>query len=145
MATGFRPPCQQAQQSSPSWLAGGLARPLFSGHGHPGPVVLIESTTYGGEADDKGEAVTEEANEDRGRLRLQWPTFRGSPVRWGIAAAGWLLLAASILLTSVREQGLSWLDALFLAVLLALFAICVMGTVSTIRHPRPTPTAEDHS
>jgi hypothetical protein len=110
-----------------------------------GPLVLCESATYGGRADDKGEAMAEKANEDRGRLRLQWPTFRGSPVRWGIAAAGWLLLAASILLTSVRTQGISWLDALFLAVLIALFATCVTGTISTIRHPRPTPTAEDHS
>ena len=111
----------------------------------PGPLVLVESTTYGGETDDKGEPVTEKANDDRGRLRLQWPTFRGSPVRWGIGAAGWLLFAASILLTSMREQGLSWLDALFLAVLLALFAIYVTGKVSTIRHPRPTPSAHDHS
>jgi len=89
--------------------------------------------------------MTEKANEDKGQLRLQWPTFRGSPVRWGIAAAGWLLFAASILLTSVLGQGLSWLDAVCLAVLIALFAICVTGTVSTIRHPRPTPAAEDHS
>ena len=108
-------------------------------------MVPSESSTYGGGADDEGEPVTERANEDRGRLRLQWPTFRGSPVRWGIAAAGWLLFAASVLLTSLRGQGPSWLDALFLAVLLALFAICVTGTVSTIRHPRPTPTKEDHS
>jgi len=106
---------------------------------------LVESTTYGGETDDKGEPVTEKANEDRGRLRLQWPTFRGSPVRWGIGAAGWLLFVASILLTSILGQGLSWLDALFLAVLLALFAIYVTGTVSTIRHPRPTPSPHDHS
>jgi len=89
--------------------------------------------------------VIEKANEHRGRLRLQWPTFRGFPVRWGIAAAGWLLFAASILLTSLAGQGLSWLDALFLAALLALFAICITGTVSTIRHPRPTPTTKDHS
>jgi len=89
--------------------------------------------------------MTKKANEDKDRLRLQWPTFRGSPVRWGIAAAGWLLLAASILLTSVRTQGSSWLDALFLAVLIALFAISVTGTISTIRHPRPTPTAENPS
>ena len=89
--------------------------------------------------------MTEKANEDRGRLRLQWPTFRGSPVRWGIAAAGWLLFAASVLLTSLRKRGPSWVDALFLAVLIALFAICVTGTVATIRHPRPTPSAHDHS
>jgi len=89
--------------------------------------------------------VTERANEDRGRLRLQWPTFRGSPVRWGIAAAGWLLFAASVLLTAMRGQGLSWPDGLFLAVLLALVAICVTGTVATVRHPRPTPTTEDHA
>jgi len=89
--------------------------------------------------------MTEKANEDRGRLRLQWPTFRGSPVRWGIAAAGWLLFAVSVLLTSLREQGPSWLDALFLAVLIVLFAICVTGTVATIRHPRPTPTTNSHS
>jgi len=39
------------------------------------------------------------------------------------------------------------LDAAFLAALVALFAICVKGTVSvsTIRHPRPNPAAEDHS
>lgn len=66
-------------------------------------------------------------------------------MRWGIAAAGWLLFAASVLLTSLREQGPSWVDALFLAVLIALVAICVTGTVATIRHPRPTPNTEDHS
>jgi len=89
--------------------------------------------------------MTERANDDRGQLRLQWPTFRGSPVRWGIAAAGWLLFAASILLTSVQGQQLSWLDVVFMAVLFALFAICVTGTVSTIRHPRPTPAMQEHS
>ena len=31
--------------------------------------------------DDEGKPVTEKANRERGRLRLQWPTFRGSPVR----------------------------------------------------------------
>jgi len=66
-------------------------------------------------------------------------------VRWGIAAAGCLLFAASVLLTSLQGQGLHWLDAVFLAVLFALFVICLTGTISTIRHPRPTPTTEDHS
>jgi len=129
----------------PYWDSSGRTHTLLSGRQRPGPLVVSKSATYGGGADDKGEPMTEKANDDKGRLRLQWPTFRGSPVRWGIAAAGWLLFAASILHTSVLGQGLSWLDVVFLAVLIALFAICVTGTVSTIRHPRPTPTAEEHS
>lgn len=112
---------------------------------------LLESSatsTYGEEVDDD-EGVSMDENEkkngteQRGRLRLQWPTFRGSAVGWGIAAVFWLSCAAQSLVGIVRDGGTSLLGGLVLGALVFVGVVCVVGTVATIRHPRPAPPATD--
>lgn len=88
--------------------------------------------------------MDDDATERRGRLRLQWPTFRGSPVGWGIAAAAELAFVVMVVLAIARRgDGASVLDVVFVVALVAVFAVMVTGTVATIRHPRPGPGAGD--
>lgn len=81
--------------------------------------------------------------EQRGRLRLQWPTFRGSSVGWGIGAVFWLSCVAQSLYVAVRDGGTSVLGGLVIGALVIATAVCAVGTVATIRHPRPAPPATD--
>ena len=102
--------------------------------------------TYGGEVDDDEGTTTmdDETNRDQGRLRLQKPTFRGSSVGWGIAAVVWLTSAVSVVVAMATDsRGVAVGHVLFLVALLLATAVCVTGTVATIRHPRPAPPAVD--
>jgi len=87
--------------------------------------------------------MDEDTEQEKGRLRLQRPTFRGSSVGWGIGAFFWLLCAAQSIVRVVQDGGTSVLGALVLVALVALAAVCIIGTVATIRHPRPAPPATD--
>jgi hypothetical protein len=102
-------------------------------------------STYGGEVDDDEGTTTmdDETDRDQGRLRLQKPTFRGSSVGWGIAAVVWLSCVASVVVRMAAEGGAALVDVLILVALLVATAVCVTGTVATIRHPRPAPPAVD--
>ena len=101
--------------------------------------------TYGGGVEEH-EGVTmddRKKSRDQGRLRLQWPTFRGSSVGWGIAAVLWLSCAVPAVVRVVHFGGTSPGGAVLLAALVVASAVCVIGTVSTMRHPRPAPPAVD--
>ncbi|KQN41675.1 hypothetical protein [Frigoribacterium sp. Leaf44] len=87
--------------------------------------------------------MDEDTEHPRGRLRLQRPTFRGSSVGWGIGAFFWLVCAVQALVGVVQNGGTSVVGALVLAGLTVLAAVCIIGTVATIRHPRPAPPATD--
>jgi hypothetical protein len=87
--------------------------------------------------------MDEDAEQERGRLRLQWPTFRGSSVGWGIGAFFWLSSAVLNLVRVVQDGGTSVVGALVLAALIVLAVVCIIGTAATIRHPRPAPPATD--
>jgi len=88
--------------------------------------------------------MDDETNRDQGRLRLQRPTFRGSSVGWGIAAVVWLTSAVSVVVAMATDsRGVAVGHVLFLVALLLATAVCVTGTVATIRHPRPAPPAVD--
>ncbi|KQM25920.1 hypothetical protein ASL10_10820 [Frigoribacterium sp. Leaf8] len=87
--------------------------------------------------------MDEDTEQPRGRLRLQRPTFRGSSVGWGIGAFFWLVCAVQALVRVVQDGGTSVVGALVLVGLTALAVVCVIGTVATIRHPRPAPPATD--
>ncbi|TDT62645.1 hypothetical protein [Frigoribacterium sp. PhB116] len=88
--------------------------------------------------------MDDETNRDQGRLRLQKPTFRGSSVGWGIAAVVWLTSAVSVVVAMATDsRGVAVGHVLFLVALLLATAVCVTGTVATIRHPRPAPPAVD--
>lgn len=80
---------------------------------------------------------------DRGRLRLQRPTFRGSSVGWGLAAVLWLSCAVPALIRVLHFGGTSVGGFMLMAALVVASAVCVIGTVATIRHPRPAPPAID--
>lgn len=102
--------------------------------------------TYGGEVDDDEGATTmdDETNRDQGRLRLQKPTFRGSSVGWGIAAFVWLTCVVSVVVRmATASGGTALVDVLILVALVVATAVCVTGTVATIRHPRPAPPVVD--
>ncbi len=102
--------------------------------------------TYGGEVDDDEGTTTmdDETDRDRGRLRLRRPTFRGSSVGWGIAAVVWLSCVVSVVVRmATGEGGAALVDVLVLVALVVATAVCVTGTVATIRHPRPAPPAVD--
>ncbi|ROP78807.1 hypothetical protein EDF18_1463 [Frigoribacterium sp. PhB107] len=88
--------------------------------------------------------MDDETNRDQGRLRVQKPTFRGSSVGWGIAAVVWLTSAVSVVVAMATDsRGVAVGHVLFLVALLLATAVCVTGTVATIRHPRPAPPAVD--
>jgi len=87
--------------------------------------------------------MDEDTEQGKGRLRLQRPTFRGSSVGWGIAAFFWLFCAVRNIVGVVQNGGTSVVGALVLAALVALAVVCIIGTVATIRHPRPAPPATD--
>jgi len=87
--------------------------------------------------------MDEDTEHPRGRLRLQRPTFRGSSVGWGIGAFFWLVCAVQALVGVVQNGGTSLVGVLVLAGLTILAAVCITGTVATIRHPRPAPPATD--
>jgi len=88
--------------------------------------------------------MDDETNRDKGRLRLQRPTFRGSSVGWGIAAVVWLSCVVSVVVRMATDDGgASLVDVLILVALIVATAVCVTGTVATIRHPRPAPPAVD--
>jgi len=90
--------------------------------------------------------MTDKANDtgDQGRLRLQWPTFRGSAVGWGILAVSQLLFIAAVVLNVVGSgEGWTVVDALLIAASVVVAAVFVTGTVATIRRPRPAPPAVD--
>ena len=103
--------------------------------------------TYGGEVDDDDEGTTtmdDETDRDQGRLRLQRPTFRGSSVGWGISSVVWLSCVVSVVVRmATGEGGAALVDVLVLVALVVATAVCVTGTVATIRHPRPAPPAVD--
>ncbi|MET4053565.1 hypothetical protein ABID81_002943 [Frigoribacterium sp. PvP054] len=81
---------------------------------------------------------------DRGRWRLQKPTFRGSAVGWGISAVVWSSCLAWALAGLVQGDGdVSVGPVLLVGALVVASAVCVAGTVSTVRHPRAAPPAED--
>jgi hypothetical protein len=87
--------------------------------------------------------MDDEKPQDRGRLRLHRPTFRGSAVGWGISAVVWLSCFVGSGLGMMREGSPGVLGVLFLVALGLASGVCVTGTVSTIRHPRPGPPARD--
>jgi hypothetical protein len=80
---------------------------------------------------------------EQGRLRLQWPTFRGSSVGWGIAAVVWLSCAIPAVVGIIRDGGTSIGGGLLSAGLVIASVVCIIGTVATIRHPRKAPPATD--
>jgi len=84
--------------------------------------------------------MDEKTDGDRGRLRLHRPTFRGSAVGWGISAVCSLSWVVMVVIGVARDdRGTTVLDVLFVFALVISFAVCLTGTVSTIRHPRPGP------
>jgi hypothetical protein len=87
--------------------------------------------------------MDEKTTRERGRLRLQRPTFRGSSVGWGLASVLWLSCAVPAVVRVVHFGGTSPGGAVLLAALVVASAVCVIGTVSTMRHPRPAPPAVD--
>ena len=102
------------------------------------------ASTYGGRVDEHGGVTMgEKTSRDQGRLRLQWPTFRGSSVGWGLAAVLWLSCAVPALIRVVHFGGTSVGGFVLLAALVVASAVCVIGTVATLRHPRPAPPAVD--
>jgi hypothetical protein len=103
------------------------------------------TSTYGGRVNEH-EGVTmddEKKSRDKGRLRLQRPTFRGSSIGWGLAAVLWLSCAVPALIRVVHFGGTSAGGFVLLAALIVASAVCVIGTVATLRHPRPAPPASD--
>lgn len=90
--------------------------------------------------------MTDRANDagDQGRLRLRWPTFRGSAVGWGILAVGQLAFIAAAALNVVGSgEGWTVVGGLLIAASVVVAAVFVTGTVATIRRPRPAPPAVD--
>jgi hypothetical protein len=87
--------------------------------------------------------MDENTEQGKGRLRLQRPTFRGSSVGWGIGAFFWLFCAVQSIVGVLQNGGTSVVGALVLIALVALAVVCIIGTVATIRHPRPAPPATD--
>lgn len=90
--------------------------------------------------------MSDETNDtgDQERLRLQWPTFRGSAVGWGILAVSQVLFIAAVALSVVRSgEGWTVVSGLLIAASVVVAAVFVTGTVATIRRPRPAPPAVD--
>ena len=82
------------------------------------------------DADHAAEART------RGRLRPQWPTFRGSPFLWGVLAFPLFLHLVTASLSLSRGDGLTPLGTAFVVLVAVVFVICLVGVVQTLRHPR---------
>jgi hypothetical protein len=75
----------------------------------------------------------------RGRLRLQWPTFRGSPFLWGVLAFPLFLHLVAASLSLSRGEGLTPFGIAFVVLVAVVFIVCLVGMVQTLRHPRPSP------
>jgi len=76
---------------------------------------------------------------DQGRLRLTWPTFRGSPVGWGILAFPLLLDLVLVGMHLGRGDPVTPFGVVLAIAVLAALAVAITGLVQTIRHPRPGP------
>lgn len=112
--------------------------------GRPQALESRLASTYVGRANEhEGVTMDKEKSRDQGRLRLQWPTFRGSSVGWGLAAVLWLSCAVPALIRVVHFGGTSVRGFVLLAAPVVASAVCVIGTVATIRHARPAPPAID--
>lgn len=75
---------------------------------------------------------------ERGRWRLAWPTFRGSSVGWGVLTVLWVVNALVLVSGMVSEGWRAWGVAVLVFLALGA-AVCVVGTISTIRRPRQGP------
>ena len=74
-----------------------------------------------------------------GRLRLTWPTFRGSPVGWGILAFPLLLDLVLVGRHLGRGDPVTPFGVVLTIAVLVALAVAITGLVQTIRHPRPGP------
>jgi hypothetical protein len=74
-----------------------------------------------------------------GRLRLTWPTFRGSPVGWGILAFPLLLDLVLVGTHLGRGDPVTPFGVVLAIAVFAALAVAITGLVQTIRHPRPGP------
>jgi len=81
---------------------------------------------------------TEPDSGERGRLRLTWPTFRGSSIGWGIITVAFAVNVASCI-WSLAEGGVRPLGVLMTAFFVITTVVSLIGTISTARHPRPGP------
>lgn len=84
------------------------------------------------------DADDDRSSGERGRLRPAWPTFRGSSVGWGVLTVAWIVNAV-VLVLGMTENGWRAWGVAVLVFLEAGSVVCVVGTVSTIRRPRPGP------
>ena len=80
-----------------------------------------------------------QALHDRGRLRLAWPTVRGSPVGWGVLVFPLVLDLVLVGRHLVRGEPLEPVGVVLAVAVLLGLAVAVAGLVPTIRHPRPGP------
>jgi len=74
----------------------------------------------------------------RGRLRLQWPTFRGSPFLWGVLAFPLFLHLVTAAVSLGRGEAPTPFGIVFLVLVTVVFVVCLIGVVQTLRHPRPS-------
>ena len=74
----------------------------------------------------------------RGRLRLQRPTFRGSPVLWGVLAFPLFLHLVTAAVSLGRGEAPTPFGIVFLVLVTVVFVVCLIGVVQTLRHPRPS-------
>ena len=74
----------------------------------------------------------------RGRLRPQWPTFRGSPFLWGVLAFPLFLHLVTAAVSLGRGEGLTPFGIAFVVLVAVVFVVCLVGMVQTLRHPRPS-------
>ena len=75
----------------------------------------------------------------QGRLRLQWPTFRGAPFLWGVLAVPLLLDLVTTGVALGHGDELTPFRIVFVIVVALAFVVCLVGVVQTFRHPRPSP------
>lgn len=74
----------------------------------------------------------------RGRLRPQWPTFRGSPFLWGVLAFPLFLHLVTAAVSLGRGEAPTPFGIVFLVLVAVVFVVCLIGVVQTFRHPRPS-------
>ena len=74
----------------------------------------------------------------RGRLRPQWPTFRGSPFLWGVLAFPLFLHLVTAAVSLGRGEAPTPFGIAFLVLVAVVFVVCLIGVVQTLRHPRPS-------
>ena len=74
----------------------------------------------------------------RGRLRPQWPTFRGSPFLWGVLAFPLFLHLVTAAVSLGRGEAPTPFGIVFLVLVAVVFVVCLVGVVQTLRHPRPS-------